>query len=151
MPDDTHFDTADAVAAWTKETLDRAVGEFTRLDVFAGELIEARPVWRLPYRVLILQVRDPDDPGAFRWAICGAVPFDHIDAAVAATPLEAARHFSLKWQLDAARYHDPDVREALGIEHGEDLERLADSLIQHSQALAELTRDESLWQDPASQ
>lgn len=146
-PGNSPCENADAIAAWTKETLDRAVGKFTRLEVFAGEVIEARPVWRLPYSILILQVRDLNDPDAVRWAICGAVPFDHIDAAVAATPLEAARYFSLKWQLDAARYRDPAVQGAIGIEKNQGLGRLADALIQHAHALAELTRDERLWQD----
>ena len=151
MPGDKHDKAADAVAAWTKETLDRAVDEFTRLEIFASELIEARPVWRLPYRILILQLRDPGHPDAVRWAICGAVPFDHIDAAVAATPLDAARYFSLKWQLDAARYRDPGVMESLGLEHHQGVEQLAESLTEHARALFELTRDEHLWDDATSQ
>jgi hypothetical protein len=57
-----------------------------------------------------------------------------VGSAVATPPRDAARHFSLKWQLDAARNIEP---------------ALAETLIAKAEALYELVEDESLWEELA--
>jgi len=147
MSEESRDETSEAVSAWSQETLDEAVAEIMRLGVFGSALIEARPVWQLPYKILIGQIRETNEHGTFRWVISGEVPIDHVDSAVAATPREVTRHFALKWQLDAARYQDPSVQQALGENQKQSWGQLGAILIQKSEALLALADDESLWRE----
>ena len=141
-------DNGEPATAWVRETLDRAVAEITGHAVLEGNFVEARAVWSLPYRVMIGQIRETRESATFHWIICGDLPTDHIPSNVAVTPRDALRHFSLKWQLGAARYDDPATRKAAGMDslpqdgRGARLAEIAEKLY----ALAE---DDSLWPDPA--
>lgn len=139
----------DDVSAWIKETLNESVDELMRRDVVTATLVEARPVWSLPFEIVIGQIRDADDKSTFKWVISGAVPVDHVESAVAATPREAARHFALKWQLDAVRYQDPSVQESLGPELKQSWDQLGERLATQAETLFELVETESLWQQSA--
>lgn len=135
------------ITKWTQKTLDRAVQEILRSGVFGGMLLESRPVWQLHGRVLIGQVRDADERDSSWWIVTGKVPLDHIDLAVAATPRDAARHFALKWQLDAARCEDPAVQKSLSHSDGPAMDQLATYLVEKSEFLYGLIEDDSLWGD----
>ena len=147
MPDDLTGNTGDDVSAWIKEILNESVDELMRRGVVTATLVEARPVWSLPFEIVIGQIRDADDKSTFKWVISGAVPVDHVESAVAATPREAARHFALKWQLDAVRYRDPSVQESLGPELKQGWDQLGERLATQAEALFELVETESLWQE----
>lgn len=134
MSDDAHNEKNDSAASWIRETLNRAVREITNQGVFDGEFVEARPVWSLPERVLIGQIRETDEQAAFQWIICGDFPTDHIASTVASTPREALRHFSLKWQLDAG--------------DSQALDEHAENLVARAEQLYEMVADDSLWQEP---
>jgi hypothetical protein len=72
-------------------------------------IVEAKPAWILPFQLLIGKVRSRGDSGSFEWFICGDAPTDHLHSSLAETPREAARHFSLKWQLEASRTGSDDL------------------------------------------
>lgn len=140
---------SEEVATWTKENLDEAVEEIIRRGIVGAMLIEARAVWTLPYQFVIGQIRDAHEKTTLKWIITGEAPVDYLDASVASTPREAARHFALKWQLDAARYQDPLVQKSLGPEQKQSWEQLGESLADQAETLFELVENESLWQESA--
>ena len=137
--------TRKGVADWAREITDAAVNEIMDKGVIESEIVEARPVWWLPYQVVIGQLRDTQQQLAPVWIIAGAVPTDHVSFEAASTPRDAARHFAMKWQLDAARYRDRTVQQQLGAGSREDWERLSEGLARAAEALAELAADERHW------
>ena len=135
MSEEIANDAADPVATWIRETLDAAVEVSTKLGIVEDALVEARPIWSLPQKVMIGQIREANDRTTFTWVICGDYPTDHIGSAAAATARDAARYFSLKWQLDAARHTDPSF---------------ASKLTDWAEELYEIADDDSLWQESGS-
>lgn len=99
------------------------------MGLFDDPLIDVKPAWALPQQILIGKVRAHGNPATFRWFICGDMPLDHVGDEVAATPRDAARHFSLKWQLDATR---------LSGDEGQ-------TLASQAEALYTLVEDDRLW------
>ena len=135
MSEENTNDAADPVATWIRDTLDAAVEVSTKVGVIEDALVEARPIWSLPQKVMIGQIREANDRTTFTWVICGDYPTDHIGSAAAATARDAARHFSLKWQLDAAKHTDPSF---------------ASKLTDWAEELYDIVENDSLWQDPES-
>ena len=146
MSDDLDGDASEEIDAWIKENFDESVQELMRRGIVTATLIEARPVWSLPFEFVIGQVRDADDISTFKWVISGAIPVDHVDSTIASTPREAARHFALKWQLDAARYKDSSTQESPGTEQKQNRNQHGEELATRAEALFELVETESLWQ-----
>jgi hypothetical protein len=134
MSEETQSTADETFSEWSRETFDAGVREIIELGVLGGAVVEARPSWALPDSIVIGQIRETNVPTGFTWLICGDLPTDHVGSAVATTPRDAARHFSLKWQLDAARNIEP---------------ALAETLIAKAEALYELVEDESLWEELA--
>lgn len=149
MTDIPANDTAADKSEWVHDALDTAVERITSLGIIPGDLVEARPIWSIPNRVMIGQLREKRNPATAYWIIAGAGPTDFIDLAVAATPRDAARHFSLKWQLDAARYADPGTKKVQDIPQQE-WDRLATALRAQAEALYALSDNADLWQEPGS-
>jgi hypothetical protein len=89
---------------WIKQQLDDAVYELMERGVVQSLVVEAKPAWVFPFTVLIGKIRDQSRVGSFDWFICAeGAPTRCASSAVVPTVREAARHFALKWQLDAAR------------------------------------------------
>ena len=147
MSENLHGGGGEDVTAWAKEALDEAVKEMMTRGIVRSMLIEAKPIWALPYEIMIGQVRETHEQTKSFWVIGGDVPIDHVETTVASTPREAARHFALKWQLDAARYKDPAVQTELGAELKDSWERLGERLARKAEALFELVEDDNLWQE----
>ena len=145
MAGSKHSDTDEAVSAWIRYTLGKAVHEITSLGVIEDKLVEARPVWSVPYRVMIGQIREANDQSTFRWIISGDLPTDHISSTVAATPREALKYFSTKWQMDAARYNDPVERKAHGLDETKNWNQLTEKLVAKAEELYNMAEDDSLW------
>ena len=125
-----------ALEAWVKQTMDEAVEELMDRGVVGSVVAESRPAWTLPFTLLIGQVREHGKTDHFDWFICGDGPTTAANSKVAVTPREAARHFALQWQLQAAR------EGAKG-----------EGLAQKAGALYELVEDEAFWESnppPAS-
>lgn len=141
--------TADADAAssqavaWARRMMDQAMQQFMQLGVFEGAFLEARPAWAIPPDVLIGLARKPGADHSF-WLICGEnVPFDYLSSSAAGSPREAARHFALKWHLEAARSATPP--ENAGAEHAAEQERGATRLEHQAEFLYRLVDDDALW------
>lgn len=114
--------------AWVRDTLDRTVKELTTRGLFESVVVEAKPAWVFPGQILIGKIRGQGNELGFYWFIGGNLPTDCIASSVASTPRDAARHFSLKWQLEASKA-------------GADGEELA----RQAEGLYELADEQSLW------
>lgn len=121
----------DTTKEWMRKLVDLAVRGTGEMGVYDEALIEARPDWALPNRLLLGKVRGRMNVRSFHWFICGEVPLDYLPGDVAASPREALRHFSMKWQLDAERAGD---------------EASANALIEHAEAVYALADEDSAWQ-----
>ena len=122
---------SDDLQDWMRKLVDAAVRGVDEQEIFADPLIEAKPAWALPYRILVGKIREQQNPRAFQWFICGEVPLDFLPSEVATTPREALRHFAMKWQLAAERANEK--------EH-------ADTLIDDAEAIYELADADNFWQ-----
>ena len=119
----------DELQPWLRQQVDNAVQDLINADAFEDALIEVKPTWVLPARLLIGQAREQGNPRAFRWFICGEVPLDHVAADVATTPREVLHHFSMKWQMDASHLNDEASK----------------ALIDRAEALYTLAADDRFW------
>jgi hypothetical protein len=137
---------SEELAAWTRKMLDAAVEEILNLGILQEVIVEARPAWTLPHKIMIGQVRNSGERRNFHWFICGEVPTDYLDSAAATTPREAARHFVMKWQLEAARCQDLSVQESLGMDPTKRWDLIGRNLAEKAEALYTLVDDETIWQ-----
>ena len=71
------------------------------------------------------------------WVLSGDLPKDHIGADMAPNAREAVRHFSLKWQMQAAN---------LLKEEGEEQQTFANLLIARAEKLYKFCENDALWQ-----
>lgn len=111
---------------WLRSRLDAAVRLLIDLEVFTSEMIEVKPAWAAPGHYLIGRARETGDDRTSRWFICGqGGTLDHLPGDTAETARDAARHFSMKWQLDATRVRDPEAAEL--VERAELLYALVDN------------------------
>lgn len=135
----------DEELAWAKEELSKVVKEITDQGAIESALIEARPVWTKPLDIVIGQLRDQGAQTEFLWVIGGSVPTDCVHSSIATNPRDAARHFSMKWQLDAARYEDPAERHRLGLNPAEDWEAKTITLIAKAEYLYNIVDNDEFW------
>ena len=135
-------DRREELTAWVRRELDAGVEELIKSGAFGGMLVEAKPAWAFPYRVLLGKVREQGGP--FSWLICGEVPTDSLASSAASTPREALRHFAMKWHLGAARLQDPSVQQTLDLAP-ELLSQGGERLAGWAEDLYALVADDSLW------
>ena len=131
MNDGKHGQAEQELREWVHDQLNHAAKQISQRGLIDDPLIEVKPYWTLPFSLLIGKVRPHGASVAFNWFICGEVPLDCIDGAVADTPRDAMRHFAMKWQLEADRAKSP-----------EDSKRL----IHLAESLYPLAEDDRLWQ-----
>ena len=131
--------------AWAREELNKVVKEITDQGAIESPLVEARPVWTNARDVVIGQLRDQGAPSEFLWVIGGSVPIDCVPSSVAASPRDAARHFSMKWQLEAARLENPAERQRLSLDPAEDWDARAKALIAKAEYLYKIADDDQRW------
>ena len=130
---------------WVKKQLDAAVQKLMKQGLFDNLIIEAKPAWVMPYQILIGKIRAQGQPTAFDWFICGEVPTDHLESVVASSPREAARHFAMKWQLQAARYQQTTASQPADTELQSSEPKQVEQLTEKAEALYELVEHEQLW------
>lgn len=134
---------------WARQELAKVVSAVTDAGIVDKAVVEARPAWAFPPHVLIGRLRPQDATEAFFWVIGGEMPPDFIDSGVAATARDAARHFAMKWQLEAARLRDSGSGDEPDKQR--DRQQRARTLEQHAVALYAFIADDRLWQgDPAA-
>ena len=131
--------------AWIKKQLDDAVQKLMKQGDVEGLLVEAKPAWVLPFQILIGKIRPQGQTRGFQWCICGEVPTDFLQSSIAITPRDALRHFSMKWQLEAARHHDKVTQGLSGPESESVREVGGVQLSEMAEALYELVDDARLW------
>ncbi len=137
----------EALKAWYTKLLYAVVREMVKIGAVPGAAAEARPVWISPYKVLIAKVWEASQKSDFIWTISGeAVITDHIPGNMAATPREAARHFSLKWQMDADQLHVLAKNRAPVANTEEHMEGYTDKLIQYAEYLYDMASRDDVWQ-----
>jgi hypothetical protein len=130
---------------WSREQLGSAVDSLMREDIFNSDLLEVRPAWAFPNEFVIGRVREQGERSSFIWVICGSTPVDFLSSAVASTPREAARHFTMKWQLEAERHRDPAVQKHVDPGAQKNWKELCDALEARASALSTLVETDGLW------
>jgi hypothetical protein len=116
----------------------------------SGAAIDAAPMWAKPYKILIAKVWDATQKSAFIWTIAGEdAVTDHVTGAVAANPQEAARHFALKWQMDAERLRAVAQEKAPAGQDKQFVDEYANRLVQKAEALYEMTTHDEIWKRKA--
>lgn len=136
----------EALKSWYQGLLKTVVREMIKLNAVAGTAVEAKPVWVSPYKILIAKVWEISQKSQFVWTISGeGAVTDYIKGSLAATPREAARHFSMKWQMDADRLLElakngtpvDDSRNHMGA--------YTKTLIGYAESLYDLASNEAIW------
>ncbi len=136
--------------AWIKKQLSAAVRKLMHKGAIDSLIIEAKPAWVLPFQILIGKIRAQGQSKDFVWFICGEIPADSLESTVASTPREAARHFAMKWQLEAARHQDQAAPESSTTKPESDRQDLGEQLSEKAEALYELVEDTRLWSQHGS-
>lgn len=137
-----------AYADWTKEQLRGMVDHVRNSDLFNDEVM-GHAVWTLPHRLFIGKAWSRSDDKKAFWIISGSgVPTDHIDLAVAESAREAARHFSMKWQMQSARLEEIGSGPAEG-EPVDDIDwrKVAAELQAQAEGLYGLAENDEAWKE----
>jgi hypothetical protein len=145
---DPKFDAEnEELKSWYKGVLDSVVREMIRSGIIAGAAVEVAPVWAVPNRLLIAKVWEVSRKSSFVWAIAGGDWItDHINGSLATNPRDAARHFSLKWQMDADRMLEMAKTKTPDENTRANVETVVNKLIHQAESLYELTNREAGWQ-----
>ncbi len=139
----------EAYAEWVKTEL-RGMGDHARSsDLFQEEAV-GHAVWTLPHRLFIGRIWPRSDKNRAYWVISGSdIPTDHIEASLAETARDAARHFSLKWQLQGARLGDLETKDEAGdtgpAADEVDWQKVAHRLQAQAEGLYALVEKEEIW------
>ena len=137
----------EALRTWYTALLNDTVQEMIRSGVVIGIAIEASPVWAMPDEILIAQVWNASKKDEFVWTISGEkFASDHIAGSLAASPREAARHFALKWQVDADHLLNLIKNKAPDEKTEDQMQDQAAELTQYAESLYELTNLEDIWE-----
>ena len=132
---------------WYQGLLHTIVQEMIKTGVVDGTAVEARPVWISPFKILIAKVWDASQKSQFIWAISGeGVITDHISGSLATTSREAARHFSLKWQVDADRLLHVAKNKPLVENSEQHMKAYTSQLIEYAESLYDLADRDDVWQ-----
>ena len=144
------FDTGQDVekfAEWLKEEIQGMSRHVSTSGLISHEAT-GLCVWAVPHLVFLGQIWPKGDRSKKYWVISGLdLPTDHIEDRMAATPRDAARHFSMKWQLQSSKV--VDLGEQSDSDDGSlaatDWEQIAGSLQSNAEALYTLVERDELW------
>ena len=151
MADATADADTKALEAWYKSLLDQVVQEMIRLKAVTGVAVQAAPVWMVPHEILIAKVWGINNENDFVWSVSvDKLIADYIAGSLAATPREVARHFSLKWQMDADRLLSREHNK-LAVEKSDTrMQDFSKKLIKHAETLYEMANRDDVWQERQS-
>lgn len=136
---------ADEALDWARATLANVVQEIMDEGVIDSPLLESKPAWTKPFDIVIGKLRDQGQQAEFLWVIGGSVPNDCVHSGVASTARDAARHFSMKWQLEAARLENPTEQQRLGLDPATDWQAEAKALTAKAEYLYAVVDDDRFW------
>lgn len=138
----------EALEAWYKSLMDQVVKEMIRLKAVTGVAVQANPVWMVPHEILIAKVWGMDNEADFVWTISiDKLIADYVAGTLAASPREVARHFSLKWQMDADRLASLEKVKAPVANSATSMQAYSKKLIQHAEVLYDLAERDDAWQE----
>lgn len=135
-----------AYAEWTKGQINGMADHIRSSDLFQDEIV-GHAVWTLPHQLFIGKAWSKADKSKSYWIISGEnVPTDHIDVAMATTAREAAKHFSMKWQMQSARLEQLGNADDAG-ESSDDVDwtQVAGGLQAQAEALYGLVENDEAW------
>jgi hypothetical protein len=136
----------EAYAEWAKDEL-RGMAEHVRSSDLFHEEVMGHAVWTLPHQVFIGKAWPQSNRNQAYWIISGPqLPTDHIDAGLAESAREAARHFSMKWQLQSGRLGALDEPAGEQPEDDVDWKKISATLQAQAEALYGLVEKDELWQ-----
>jgi len=146
MTDTTSEMDKEAIKSWYQDLLQTVAREMVKIGAVGGMAVEARPVWISPYKILIAKVWDASEKSKFIWTISGeAVITDHIKGSLATTSREVARHFSLKWQVDADQLlHLAQTKPSAG-NTVQNMKAYTTELIGYAETLYDLAARDDVW------
>lgn len=151
MADATADADTKALEAWYKSLLDQVVQEMIRLKAVTGVAVQAAPVWMVPYEILIAKVWSINNEHDFVWSVSvDKLIADYIAGSLAATPREVARHFSLKWQMDADRLLSREHNKLAVEKQDARMQDFSNKLIRHAETLYEMANRDDVWQERQS-
>ena len=137
----------EALESWYKPLLHHTVKEMVRIKAVTGVAVQAAPAWMLPHEILIAKVWGMNQESDFVWSISiDKFIADYVAGSVAPTPREAARHFSMKWQMDADRLLAMDENKAPVAKPDLDVKAYSKQLIQHAETLYDLANRDEAWE-----
>ncbi len=138
----------EALEAWYKPLLDQVVKEMIRIKAVTGVAVQASPAWMVPHDILIAKVWGMDNEADFVWTISvDKLIADYVAGSLAKSPREVARHFSLKWQLDADRIASLETVKAPVADGGNSMQAYSKKLIQYAETLYDLAERDDAWQE----
>lgn len=142
---------AEALKTWYTRLLDQVVKEMIRVKAVTGAAVQASPVWMVPNEVLIAKVWGVANESDFVWTMSiDKLISDYIAGSLAATPRDVARHFSLKWQMDADRLVNFDQKTAPDKKTDERMQDYSNKLIQYAETLYDLANRDDAWEERQS-
>ena len=147
MDENQNPQTDEKLKSWVKKQLDTAVRELLALGVYESVVVEARPVWVFPFSLLIGKIREQDQVTGFDWFISGDFPTEMAPSSLASTPREAARHFALKWQLQANRQSEAEAGTLTEQETDAGESSVNSQLVKRAESLYELVDQDGFWQE----
>jgi hypothetical protein len=146
MEENSNSKTEEELKNWVKNQLQSAVRELTEQGLFNTAMVEAKPAWVFPFGLLIGMIREQGEASSFDWFITGDFPTARVHSSIASTAREAARHFALKWQLEAKRLENSDQAPAAAESSQNADGKTSEQLVEMAQSLYELVEQDSLWQ-----
>lgn len=137
----------EALEAWFKPLLDNVVKEMIRLKAIDGVAVQAAPVWMVPHEILMAKVWGINKESDFVWSVSvDKFIADFVAGSIAPTPREVARHFAMKWQMDADRLLNMEQSRAPVANPGMDVQAYAKQLITYAEMLYDLAGRDDAWE-----
>ena len=137
----------DPVKIWYKLLLDKVVKEMIRLEAVKGVAVQASPEWMVPNDILIAKVWGLGYEDDFIWTISiDKFIADFVAGPLAATPRDVARHFSLKWQMDADRIVEHEKAKAPPATTDKKMMDYSEQLVHKAELLYDLSSRDHVWE-----
>jgi hypothetical protein len=138
----------DAFESWAKAQID-AMGRHAHTSGLVDAEAVGRMVWAVPHKVFLGKVWPKNERNASHWVIAGeSLPTDHIEARLAASPRDAARHFALKWQMESTRLADLSGQDSTPggeIRSEVDWARIGETLERQAELLYAFVERDDVW------
>lgn len=146
MEENPKSQTEEELEKWLNNKLTSAIRELTEQGLFNTAMVEAKPAWVFPFSLLIGMIREQGETTSFDWFISGDFPTARVHSSSASTARDAARHFALKWQLEAKRMEESNQDPADEGTQQNVGGKTSEQLVEMAQSLYELVEQDSLWQ-----